>query len=65
MYSTLQLYVKVPNQIAEIVWTRAMEDKEGNPIYCTRTSTCLKHLSWLHNCVYLPSYSYNTTENTR
>ena len=64
VYSTVQLFVKVPNQIDEIVWTRALEVKEGNTTYCKRKRACLKHLSWPCRCVYVPSYSYNTTENT-
>ena len=68
VYSTMQLYVKAPNHIAEIVWTRALEVKEG--IFHTSKEkepvldTCLRHLSWPRLCVYVPLYSYNTTGNT-
>ena len=47
VYSTTQWNVKAPNRVADIVWTRALEVKEGNSTYCKRKqsifNTCLGH----------------------
>ena len=58
VYSTMQLYGKVPNHIAEIVWTRALEVKEGISHTTIEKEhvldNCLRHLSWPRMCVYVP-----------